>query len=224
MAGDPRIVFQSAADLGYAQLRAMILSGRLPAGTSLRQVSIAEELGISRTPVREAFARLKTDGLVEPQGRHGVIVAETGLSRILHAYEARLMLEPPAAGRAAELATNELIAQLRDILDRGRATDDELVILEAGRQFHQAIVAAVGNPYLDRLFSSIWTSSFSGIGVGKEANPNAREHDGQEHEAIWSAIATRNPVQAASLMRAHVQGAYDELVSLVGAPDDRQHS
>ncbi len=217
MAGDARIVYRSVADLGYEKLRAMILSGKLPPGTLLRQVPIAEKLGISRTPVREAFARLKTDGLVELHGRYGVIVAETSLSRILHAYEARLMLEPPATGKAAELATSELIAQLREILDRGGVTDDESVIFELSRQFHQAIVAAVGNPYLDQLFGSIWTSSFYGIRAGKEAGPDAREHDHQEHEAIWSAIVARNPTQAESLMREHVQGAYDVLVSLIGA-------
>ncbi|MGH7682424.1 MAG: GntR family transcriptional regulator, partial [Candidatus Eiseniibacteriota bacterium] len=219
MAGDSRIVYRSVADLGYEKLRAMILSGKLPPGTPLRQVPISKTLGISRTPVREAFARLETDGLVEPLGRHGVIVAETNLSRILHAYEARLMLEPPATGKAAELATSELIAQLRDILDRGDATDDESVIFEASRQFHQAIVAAVGNPYLDRLFGSIWTSSFNGIRAGKEAGADA-EHDHQEHEAIWSAIVARNPARAESLMRDHVQGAYDVLVSLIGATAD----
>ena len=217
MADESRIVLRSAADLGYERLRDMILSGELPPGTSLRQVAIAERLGISRTPVREAFARLESDGLVELHGRHGVVVAETSLSRVLHAYEARLMLEPPAAGKAAAAATSGLVADLRNILDREGSTDDESVIFETSRQFHQTIVAAVGNPYLDRLFGSIWTSSFYGIRAGREAGPDARHHDHQEHEAIWQAIVARDGAKAEQLMREHVEGAFNILLSMIGA-------
>ena len=103
--------------------------------------------------MREAFARLETDGLVELHGRHGIVVAET---EVRPACSTRtrpdLCSKPPAAGKAAGAATNGLIADLRNILYREASTDDESVIFETSRQFHQTIVAAVGNPYLDRLF------------------------------------------------------------------------
>ena len=94
---------RSVVDQVYDVVRSRILSGDLPRGSRLPQTSLAEELGVSRTPLREALRRLSTEGLVELEANRGATVAEHGLTDQLHAWGARLVLEPPAARLAAEV-------------------------------------------------------------------------------------------------------------------------
>src|SRR3954471_7955836 len=88
---------QSVVDQVYAAVRARILSGDLPRGTRLRQASLADELGVSRTPLREALRRLSTEGLVEFSPNRGATVSELDFGDIRHAWAARVALEPGAA-------------------------------------------------------------------------------------------------------------------------------
>src|SRR2546421_10358558 len=104
---------QSVVDQVYAVVRARILSGELPGGSRLPQNSLAEELGVSRTPLREALRRLSTEGLVVLEANRGATVAQHGLSDMLHAWRARLVLEPAAARLAAEVRAPDALERMR---------------------------------------------------------------------------------------------------------------
>ena len=117
MSAQPAIAplqIQSVVDHVYSALRERILSGDLPRGTKLRQASLAEELGVSRTPLREALRRLSTEGLVEFSPNRGATVSELDFGDMRHAWSARVALEPGAARLAAERRDPESIAAMRD--------------------------------------------------------------------------------------------------------------
>src|ERR671913_1770274 len=91
----------TVADLAYERIRGLVLSGELAPGTRLGQVELAERLGISRTPVREALRRLGGEGLVEGHSNHGFRVTDLGLDAVLRRLEVRAILEPGIAALAA---------------------------------------------------------------------------------------------------------------------------
>ena len=92
----------SVVDLAYAAIRERIVAGALPRGARVHQEDLAVELGVSRTPVREALRRLAAEGLVEMRTNRGARVADLDRSGMRAAYEARLVIEPGAARLAAD--------------------------------------------------------------------------------------------------------------------------
>src|SRR5215470_5171063 len=116
---------QSVVDHVYTALRERILSGDLPRGTKLRQASLAEELGVSRTPLREALRRLSTEGLVDFSPNRGATVSELDFGDMRHAWSARVALEPGAARLAAERRDDEAIAAMREAVAEQRRFGDD---------------------------------------------------------------------------------------------------
>ena len=148
---------QSVVDHVYSALRERILSGDLPRGTKLRQASLAEELGVSRTPLREALRRLSTEGLVEFSPNRGATVSELDFGDMRHAWSARVALEPGAARLAAERRDPDAIAAMRDAVElqrqRRRRRHGQL---RGQPAFHLALAAASGNPHLTRFAEMLW--------------------------------------------------------------------
>lgn len=105
----------SAVDICVSRLREMIADGVLGAGTSLRQEDLAQELGMSRTPIREAIVVLQAEGLVVVERNRGAFVANPTPEQLLALYEVRLLLEPHAAGLAALRTTPEDLVVLRTL-------------------------------------------------------------------------------------------------------------
>ncbi len=95
----------SVVDRAYERIRELVLSGEIAPGAKLGQVELAERLGISRTPVREALRRLSAEGLVEPLPNRGFAAADLGLDAVLRRLEVRAILEPGIARLAAERRT-----------------------------------------------------------------------------------------------------------------------
>src|SRR5947207_1899451 len=102
MTANRPLEIQSVVDQVYAAVRARILSGELPRGSKLPQNALAEDLGVSRTPLREALHRLSTEGLVDLEANRGATVAHHDFDDMREAWRARLLLEPQAARLAAE--------------------------------------------------------------------------------------------------------------------------
>ena len=110
----------SVVSLAYDRIRTLILSGDVAPGTRLGQVDLAERLGVSRTPVREALRRLTGEGLVDFEDQRGFRVAALALDDVVRRLEVRLLLEPGAARMAAERATDEDLAALEESIARER--------------------------------------------------------------------------------------------------------
>src|SRR5690349_1633896 len=133
----------------HGELRSAILEGRLSPGERLRAEAVAERLGTSRTPVREALLMLEREGLVVVEPHRGAIVRAFDAADLLDLYEVRELIEPHAARRAAtriEPGAIERLHELNDLAERPDASvDDQIAYNE---EFHALIVAAAGSPRL----------------------------------------------------------------------------
>ncbi|MBX5442603.1 MAG: GntR family transcriptional regulator [Solirubrobacteraceae bacterium] len=198
----------SVVSQAYERIRALILNGEVAPGTRLGQVELAERLGISRTPVREALRRLTGEGLVEFQDNRGFRVAELHLDDVLNRLEVRLLLEPGAARLAAERATEADLADLQACVEREAAARTAVDVHDASREFHVGVARATQNRELVTTIENLWL-----IEVGRRllaqrrAAPHWQDGDVAEHRAILAAIAARDGDRAAALMERHVRDA-----------------
>jgi DNA-binding GntR family transcriptional regulator len=203
---------QSVVDQVYAAVRSRILSGELEGGSRLRQNSLAEELGVSRTPLREALRRLSTEGLVELEPNRGASVARLDLDDMLHAWQARLTLEPAAARLAADVREPEALARMRTSIDRQRTPVDVDTSFAVNREFHLALVAAAGNPHLSQFARLLWLTKIGApIFKGQVAeHPGEAQAWADEHEAILEAVRAGKGAAAERLTRAHIAASPPE--------------
>ena len=154
-----RLPIASVVDQVYSATRARIMDGTLQRGARIHQEDLADELGVSRTPVREALRRLAAEGLVEMRTNRGARVADVGGDDMHAAYEARLVIEPGAARLAAQHAAARPLARMRAaVAAQRRAIPNVRRSFEANREFHLALVEASGNPFLLQLAERLWVT------------------------------------------------------------------
>jgi DNA-binding GntR family transcriptional regulator len=209
-----------------ADLQARVLSGEFPSGTRLRQAALAEEFGVSRTPIREALRKLQASGLVELRPHRGALVRGLSPREIRHAYEVRAELEGLAAELAAQRIRQDQLdrlhdaqAQFREVLalaiearESGRRLDvsdrDAVRWGRANDQFHQVIQEAAGNEVLIATLANLHRSfprDLSRIVLAESTT--LLQENVREHEAILAAIERRDPAAARELMQRHVRRA-----------------
>ncbi|WP_417783626.1 GntR family transcriptional regulator [Terasakiella pusilla] len=139
----------SRGELAYHQLFEAIQKGSLKPGTRIRETDIAEEFGISRTPVRDAIRRLESDGLIVHLPHQGAVIKTLDHREIMEMYEMRQVLEGTAAFHAAQHASlleiDELI-ELNDLMLKNKEEESEAA--DANRLFHQTLYRAANNRYL----------------------------------------------------------------------------
>lgn len=143
----------------YRALRDLVLFGALAPGEAVTIQGIVERLGAGMTPVREALRRLTAEGALEAQGNRRIMVPVLDAAAVEDLTEARLAVEPRLAARAAQRATPEAIAALREIdarLDRGIARGDVETYLRENHAFHAALNALAAAPILTSLTESLW--------------------------------------------------------------------
>ena len=206
--GAERILTRSVADLAYERIRGLVLSGELAPGTRLGQVELAERLGISRTPVREALRRLGGEGLVEGHSHRGFRVSDLGLDAVLRRLEVRAILEPGIAALAAERRTGRDLDLMREAIADEEEARDGIEAHDASRRFHIALARASGNEELVRVIESLWL-----VEVGRRllfrrsAEPDWQRTDASEHREVLAAIHEGRASDAERLMAGHVRRA-----------------
>jgi DNA-binding GntR family transcriptional regulator len=203
-----KIESNSVAMLAYDQIRALILSGEMPPGARLSQLELAEHLGISRTPVREALRRLAGEGLVDALPQRGFRVADLGLEAVMRRLEVRLLLEPGIARLAAERAeSRELGAMRAAIRLEAEATDPE-AIHDASRLFHLSLARATHNEDIASTLDALWIVEVGRRLLGRRADePDWKAADVREHQEILAAIEARDGERAERLVREHIVDA-----------------
>jgi len=205
---------ETVVDRVYGEVRRRIVEGELGRGTKLRQEALAEALGVSRTPLREALRRLAAEGLVEFHPNRGATVATLTAKDVRAAYEARLAFEPGAARLAAVRRPVAQIAALRAALADQRASTAIPAAYAASRAFHLALAHASENEYLIRLAEALWGPGLAQAIYELQAVrlPARLATDLAEHERIAEAIERGDPDLAEALTRHHIQAALSELL------------
>jgi DNA-binding GntR family transcriptional regulator len=205
-AAPDRLTIESVVDQVYEAIRERIADGSLARGARVHQEDLAEDLGVSRTPVREALRRLAAEGLVEMRTNRGARVADVDQDGMLGAYEARLVLEPGAARLAAERRLHEPLARMRAALAAQRRSVRSVEhSFEANRDFHLALVAASGNEFLMQLAERLWVARIGLTIYERQIETEERMLlDIGEHERILAAIEAGDRRGAESLTRRHL--------------------
>lgn len=191
----------------YTLILEAIDSGLYRPGDRLVESELAERLGVSRTPVREALQRLETQSLLARDGR-SLIVASLDHNQMAELYVVRAELEGLAAKLAAKHATSEEKRVLQEMVDEDRAIlGDSSKLARANRRFHKQIHLASHNRYLvqqldlvHRSMALMATTSLAAEGRGEEAM--------QEHQAIVDAIVQGNEADAYDRLREHISAAF----------------
>jgi DNA-binding GntR family transcriptional regulator len=206
-------------------LRTAILDGELKPGDWLRQKQIAEELGVSPMPVREALTKLAAEGVVEHVPYRGARVTIFSTDDVSDLYANRALLESMAAAAAARNITPEELGELRDLQSqmRGELTSGKLSeYSQLNLRFHRVLYVASRRDYLVRALDRIW-SAFPTMMMSYYAQTTSetlaeREtQDLEEHATIIAALATGDSESAERLMRQHIETNREELLAVLSA-------
>jgi DNA-binding GntR family transcriptional regulator len=198
----------SRGEQAYQKLQQAIQSGALKPGTRLRENELAEWLGSSRTPIREALNRLQTEGLIVQEPRRGMIIAELDHNAIAELYVMREVLEGTAARLAARHASDVEVAMLREIAERDKATEnDPIKLAKNNRLFHETLYRAAHNRYLLKTLSLL-RESMALLGQTTLALPGRSDAAFEEHDAIVAAIERHDAFGAEEACRTHIRAAY----------------
>jgi phosphonate utilization transcriptional regulator len=196
----------SLATLVQREIERMILAGDLAAGAKLIEANIAEQLVVSRGPVREAFRALEGSGLVRMEKNRGVYVRQIGVEEADEIYELRAVLDEFVGRRVAETATAAQVRELRHIverMDKASSRNDVDAYLAANLDFHDRMVELAGNAKLlhvyRRLVNELHLFRRTTLSQGGALPVSSREH-----REIVDRIAARQPAAAGRALYEHV--------------------
>lgn len=190
----------------YRRLLDEIRNGTLAPGARLRETDLADRLGISRTPVREAIRQLETDGLVIHLPRQGATIRSLDHAEVVELYEMRAVLEGTAARLAARAASDIELAELSALnaeLDRAPVGD---AARELNRVFHRTLIDAARNRFLIKSMSALQKTLLI-LGPTTLGDPDRARRAVTEHAAVLAALQTRDGAGAEAAMRNHVEAA-----------------
>src|SRR3954452_21737818 len=203
--GDP--AFMTKSDLAYTRVRGLILSGELAPGAVLPQAALAQTIGISTTPLREALRRLKQEGLVELDAHRDARVRPLDATEARDLLELRRSLDPLAASLAAQRRTDTDVDDLRAALDglESLSASPSIAQLESHHRFHAAIHRASHNALLVQTLDGLWVKTDRYRRHGLEAGRSDAERDARavEHRQLVEAVRDGDGDTAAELMRRH---------------------
>jgi DNA-binding GntR family transcriptional regulator len=211
---------QQLTDRVCAALREAITSGRLAPEERIKQEQIAAELGVSRTPVREALHLLEREGLVRLVPRRGAIVQGFTAADVRELYELRELLEPAAAALATARANAE---ERRAVQRLARLTDRPSGGFAPNRDFHHALCAPCGNGLVMRTLDSVWTHrAAEGLFAYQTLPPGAVERLAAEHAAIADAFAEADAARVRALVHDHVRAAGSDALERLPGHEDHE--
>ncbi|MCI2416003.1 GntR family transcriptional regulator [Saccharopolyspora sp. K220] len=191
----------SSADVHYLRVKSDLLSGRFPPGTVLLETALGKMYGVSRTPMREALARLAQDRLIERSAR-GFVVRERSAEEILAIYEARIPLETTAAALAAERRGSLDLERLDHLLDARRAATDPATHVGLNEQFHRALRAAARSEVIASTLEQL--DDLLTVYRPDRSAAKVVDRTVEEHEAVLDAVRETDGERARAAMSEHL--------------------
>jgi DNA-binding GntR family transcriptional regulator len=211
-------------DRVYHRLRGGILDGSYPQGIRLGEVELAEALGVSRTPVREALRRLGSEGLVETLPNKGARVRTWSSTELDAIEDLRALLEGHAAALAARVISGAELAVMTQLVDQMEAATapgvrpDFDLITELNNQFHAAVTAASGNPLLPGVIGQLIHLPIV-VRTFRQYSPDRLRESMRQHHEILDALSSHDSVWAQAAMRVHIFSG--RAILIPGAPAHR---
>lgn len=199
--------YKPLREIVFEYLRQSILDGKLEPGKRLMEIQMAEQLGVSRTPIREAIRKLELEGLVVMVPRKGAYVADVSIKDILEVLEIRMVLEGLAASLAAERMSDDEIKELTSICEQFKKYYEEDNIegmIEKDVEFHDCIFNSTGNEKLNQISQSLREQIYR-FRVRYISRYDKAKELVEEHQALLEAIVNRDPENANKYGMAHIE-------------------
>ena len=202
-------------DVVFRTLRQAILRGELKPGERLMEIRLANQLGVSRTPIREAIRKLELEGLVLMIPRKGAEVAEITIKDLEDVLEVRAALEELAVCDACENITEEQILALKEAADNFQAaleSDDLVKCAETDMAFHEIIYSATNNKRLLQILNNLREQMYR---YRMEYVKDIRQRSNlvEEHRELLDAISSRDSIKAKELMKTHLLNQQQEVIN-----------
>jgi len=209
--------YKPLREIVFEHLREAIMAGALRPGERLMELQLAEDMGVSRTPVREAIRKLELEGLVSMIARRGAYVSDLSIRDIVETFEVRAALESLAAGLAAERIVPEELEQLERVLveiGECELEGDVNRAVELDEKFHALLFAATRNSRLSQIVSNL-REQIARFRRTSLATPGRIRAVFYEHKRIIEAISDRNSTLAQTLAKEHIESAEQSLMEWV---------
>ena len=196
----------------YEELRRRILTGEIPPGSVFSQTMLAQEIGVSTTPLREALRRLAAEGMVQLDSHRDARVTPLTAEEARNLYVIRENLDPLAAELAATSRTPSDISKIEAALKRltPLSNSTDLDALTAHREFHRSIYLSSHNPLLIGILEGLWDKADQYRQIGLQSQKNSKKDQTrvqEEHVQIADAVIAGQAEQAREAMQRHVLGS-----------------
>lgn len=208
----------TAHDFVREVLRRGILAGLLPAGFQLGQSQIAEMLGVSTTPVREALRDLSSEGLIDFDAYRTASVHRPTRDELNEVYDLRRLLESHAMSRVALVIDEQRLASAEAIQDRMDVEHDPAEWLILNAEFHSVLTGACNSPKLESFLDNLRASVALYVGLAIRRNPPRREESNTEHREMLAACRARDVERAVEVTRRHMDPARDVIENELTTP------
>ena len=209
--------YKPLRELVFDALREAIINGTLKPRDRLMEIQLAEELGVSRTPIREALRKLELEGFIVMVPRKGAYVADISFKDIADVFEIRAALEALAAGLAAERITDEELEDMeRLVAEKAEAISgyDMDRLIRVDTLFHDAIYKASRNQRLTNIINNL-REQIQRYRTTSLAYPGRMKRSLEEHRGIVEAIQSRDPQIAQQVAREHIENAETSIIEAI---------
>lgn len=201
------------------RIKQMIEDGSLLPGSRIPERQLCAQLGVSRTPLREAFHVLGAQGLIELQPRRGAVVKRLRPDEIDHMFEVLEVLEGLAGELACNLMSDEALSRIEALHEKMMAAfkrRNRSKFFEINQQIHEQIVKASGNPILERVYQGL-SGQMRRIRYMPEITEDQWQLAAREHAAIMQSLKARNRKAAGRVLREHLRTKRERVKTLLGS-------
>lgn len=206
-------IFISSKELAYQVIMNLIIQRSLQSGERIVQDTLAESMGLSRSPIREALMKLTEEGFLEKNDKSSYIVAGIRLKDYVDYCEMRLRMESYAAALAVRNMTDDVLEKLEENVSQYRKTTDIVQARRLDEAFHQILIQTSKNPYIiDFSHKTLKRKAYYSRYLVHTENISAAK---VEHQKIYEAICNYDEKQAEEMMKLHLKNYLDKLYDII---------